>query len=268
MRVVGVGDNTVDIYLNLGVMFPGGNAVNVPVFAKRLGAQASYIGWIGDDERGKLIHDALMDEGVDLSHTRQVEGENAFCEIDVIDGDRVFGNYSEGVRNQIQLKDSDYEFIADHDLTHTSVYSCIEPAIEKLHKASNVLSFDFSQDWDEDYLERMLPHVDIAILSSKEKTLEDNQLLFHHAKSLGPDLILITGGKQGAILFDGIEFFHQGIYEAPSIADTLGAGDAFAAQFLVNYLDGKSIKESLNSAAKFAAVACQTHGAFGHGVPI
>jgi len=268
MRVVGVGDNTVDIYLHQGLMFPGGNAVNVSVFANRLGAYASYIGWLGNDERGNLIHDALVEENIDLSHVRRIDGENAFCEIDVVEGDRIFGDFSEGVRNQIVLNDEDYEFISEHSLTHTSIYSFVEPFIEKLHKYSRKLSFDFSQDWDTDYLEKILPHVDIAILSSKERQLEDNRPLMQMAKTKGPELILITGGDQGALLFDGQGFYHQGIVEVTDIADTLGAGDAFAANFMVEYLKGVHIPDALAHAAEFAASACQSHGAFGHGAPI
>ena len=66
MRIVGVGDNTVDKYLHLKMMFPGGNAVNVPVLARRYGHDASYIGWLGDDTYGHLILDALVAEGLDV----------------------------------------------------------------------------------------------------------------------------------------------------------------------------------------------------------
>ena len=41
VKVLGIGDNVVDKYLNLGLMFPGGNALNVAVFAHRYGADAA-----------------------------------------------------------------------------------------------------------------------------------------------------------------------------------------------------------------------------------
>jgi fructoselysine 6-kinase len=61
--VIGVGDNTIDKYQDLRVMFPGGNAVNVAVLAHRYGHPASYIGWLGDDAHGHLILNVL--EGLD-----------------------------------------------------------------------------------------------------------------------------------------------------------------------------------------------------------
>ncbi len=66
VRVIGVGDNTVDRYLHLGRMFPGGNAVNVAVHARRLGHEASYIGWLGTDRYGRLLLDGLAAEGARL----------------------------------------------------------------------------------------------------------------------------------------------------------------------------------------------------------
>lgn len=38
VSIVGFGDNVVDRYEHLGVMYPGGNAANVAVYARWLGA--------------------------------------------------------------------------------------------------------------------------------------------------------------------------------------------------------------------------------------
>ena len=73
-RLLGLGDNTIDTYVSLGREFPGGNAVNVAVLARRRGAAASYLGCWGDDAGGALLRDALRAEGVDLSHVRVIAG--------------------------------------------------------------------------------------------------------------------------------------------------------------------------------------------------
>jgi len=46
----------------------------------------------------------------------------------------------------------------------------------------------------------------------------------------------------------------------------LGAGDAFAACFLIGYLEGEPIPKALESAARYAAETCSHYGAFGHGI--
>ena len=268
MRVIGVGDNTVDKYLHLGKMFPGGNAVNVPVFANRLGHPSSYLGWIAEDPCGQLIYQSLKEEKINLSHCRLVKGKNAYCEISLKDNDRVFGSFSEGVCSQIELTEKDLEFISTHNLTHTSIYSFIEPFIKRLSEAAQLLSFDFSQEWDKKYLNRILPFVDFAILSSKEVALENNIPLMKWASTFGPRIILMTGGAEGALLFDGKTFFKQPIAKTTNPIDTLGAGDAFAAKFMVDYLRGIEIKAALANAAQFAAKTCTYHGAFGHGMQL
>jgi fructoselysine 6-kinase len=60
VRICGVGDNVVDRYLELGLMFPGGNALNVAVFAKRAGAEAAYLGITGNDVLGEIVRRQLQ----------------------------------------------------------------------------------------------------------------------------------------------------------------------------------------------------------------
>lgn len=266
--VIGVGDNTVDRYLHLGLMFPGGNAVNVPVAARRLGHPAAYIGWLGRDPHGMLIYNALLDEKVDITCTRLVEGENAFCEVTLQDGDRMFGDYSEGVRSQLALDGTDYEFISSFDLAHTSIYSFTDAYLPQLRQHAKHLSYDFSQDWDRGFLAKTLPYLDFALISNPVEDIEENRELIEFAAGHTEASILVTSGDKGAMLFAGRAFYRQPVLPVEKLVDTLGAGDAFAARFMVDYLDGISAQSALQNAAKTAAEACAFYGAFGHGAPL
>src|SRR6266487_1275074 len=103
MRIVGIGDNVVDRYVSLGQMFPGGNALNVAVFARRAGAQTAYIGAVGTDTAGRLILQALQEEGVDVSHVRVVDGPTATADVALVDGDRQFVGSSVGVTSAVAV---------------------------------------------------------------------------------------------------------------------------------------------------------------------
>ena len=59
MKIAGIGDNVIDRYINRGVIFPGGNAVNVAAHAAKLGAGAAYVGSIGADREGRIVKEAL-----------------------------------------------------------------------------------------------------------------------------------------------------------------------------------------------------------------
>lgn len=88
--LIAVGDNTMDVYLDRNIEYPGGNALNVAVFASRLGTRSAYLGCVGDDRYGQRLLDCLQQEDVDASRCRTLPGANGWACVDNIDGERVF----------------------------------------------------------------------------------------------------------------------------------------------------------------------------------
>lgn len=266
VRLIGVGDNTVDTYLHTRMRYPGGNALNVAVLAGRYGRSTAYLGWVGGDARGELILSSLQAEGVDVSHCRVISGgETSYSTVTLVDGDRVFGASAHGVSSLITLDEADLAYIAGFDLVHTSVYSHLEQQIAALKRASRKLSFDFSQRLDDEYLQQILPHVNIAFFSLAEAAPQDMERLMQKAAAAGVELTVMTRGKDGAWAYAGGQLYHQGIIPVENVIDTLGAGDAFAARLLVEYGDGAAIPAAMEAAARSAADNCTVYGAFGYG---
>ena len=111
MRLIGIGDNVCDVYLHLAEMFPGGQALNVAVFAKMQGIDSAYLGVFGDDEVAEHIENTLSEFGVDKSHCRHVRGENGYALVTLIDGDRVFlGSNKGGVAREFPLVTASFPF--------------------------------------------------------------------------------------------------------------------------------------------------------------
>jgi fructokinase len=81
-------------------------------------------------------------------------------------------------------------------------------------------------------------------------------------KAFGVKTVWITYGGRGAgcLRADG-SFFHSDAPAVSSMADTVGAGDAFAAVTIEAILSGISPVESLARATTFAARVCGLHGA-------
>lgn len=267
MSLIGVGDNTVDKYLDRQLMFPGGNAVNVPVLAHRSGLPASYIGCIGSDAPGNMMASSLKAEGIDISHCRFLQGANAYCEVSLVRNERIFGNADRGVSTRLQLEAEDLEFIGSHEITHTSIHSHMADEIRCLSQASHQLSFDFSNRWNREILDDMLPWVKIAFLSYPEHDVDETRALMVWMQSRGPRIVVVTRGKEGSAALEENQFAIQGTSSA-DVVDTLGAGDSFAARFLVEYLNEKSLEERMALAAVSAAETCASFGAFGHGIPL
>ena len=126
MKVIGLGDNVVDKYEHLRLMFPGGNALNFAVFAKKLGIDSAFLGAFGDDPEGRHVEESAASLGIDLSHCRHYKGENGCARVKLIDGDRVFqGSNRCGVLRTIGLKllEDDFAYLMNFDLIHSSIYS-------------------------------------------------------------------------------------------------------------------------------------------------
>jgi len=264
-RILGLGDNTVDTYVDAGRQFPGGNAVNVAVLARRRGAQASYLGCLGDDEAGALIHAALQKEGIELGRCRRIAGgANARALIAHNDGDRRFIGSSPGVRARYDFTDEDFAFIAAHDLTHTSINSDLEDALPRMADAAPCLSFDFSERWTQEYLARTAPEVDIAFLSYPRQPDGACEDLLATCAAHGVAVAVVTRGAAGAIACVGGRIYRQAIVPT-KIVDTLGAGDGFIAGFLLAHLRGAQTSDALAAGADYAAQVCTWQGAFGHG---
>jgi len=74
------------------------------------------------------------------------------------------------------------------------------------------------------------------------------------------DLISVTLGENGALLFDGNKLDKYKV-ETKNIVDTVGAGDAFAAILCIGYLKNLDIKETNKLANEFASLICGVEGA-------
>jgi ribokinase len=73
--------------------------------------------------------------------------------------------------------------------------------------------------------------------------------------------VVVTLGSGGAIWTDGKDVRREGAESEAMILDTTGAGDAFAAGFLIARLSGAAPGEALREGCRLAAVAVRTPGA-------
>jgi fructoselysine 6-kinase len=262
VRLVAVGDNVVDRYLDLGFGFPGGNAVNVAVAARRAGATAAYLGVVGTDDAAMQILDALRAEDVLIDRVRSTEGDNGFAEVEVVDGDRRFLREVPGV-SVIKLNAGDLDYIATFDLAHTGECSFLEDRLAAM-AARVSLSFDLSTRSDPSYLAAVLPHASIAFASRSTLSDDEAAQLAVELRRLGPATVIVTRGDAGSTGYDGQVLHHETTPSTPAV-DTLGAGDAYIGTFLVARLEGSTIQHAMRRAAVAASAACAAYGAWGHG---
>jgi fructoselysine 6-kinase len=260
-----VGDNVVDRYPDLGVFYPGGNAVNVAVHGRRCGADTAYVGAVGTDPAGRAVLDALVAEGVDTSLLRVVDGPNASADVRVVDGNRLFVHGDPGV-SRIELTPADFAAVAAAAVVHTGECSMVEDQLPDLSAAAARLSFDFSER-PLAYIAEHAPYVDIAIRSLPLASVDDALAEARRIHDLGPSLVAVTMGASGAVALHGDTVVHA---PAPTtdVVDTLGAGDAFIARLLTGLISESPLPGLLHEATAYASSACTTFGAFGYETPL
>lgn len=217
IRVAAIGDNCIDYYDSLNESYPGGNPVNVAVYIKRLGGESSYTGAVGTDSFGKIMISAIQNKGVDTSHIQVLDGKTAVTHVDIVDGDRVFGKYEEGVLADFKLREQDISFIKKHDLAVTGIWGMIEDELPLISKEIPV-AFDFANKFANPIVEKAIPYVTYAFFSFDEESRNEFRQKYHSMglkekencteqlkefmkamQQKGPKVIIATLGKNGSI---------------------------------------------------------------------
>ena len=250
-RLLAVGDNVVDVYPERGVMYPGGNAVNVAVHAQRLGAQrgeeAQRRRAAGHREQRVAARLCSADEA-GARHARAAA--TAWVPSPAGPGVSVF-----------ELTPDDLAAASTYDVVHTGECSNIEGQLGQLARATSRLSFDFSErPWE--YVQQYAPSASVAIWSAPSGDLALAKRQIERLRALGPETAVVTLGAAGAMVLQ------EDLTYSPApeleVLDTLGAGDAFIARLLVGLAQREDIRMLLSAATAYGTASCATFGAFGH----
>src|SRR6478752_5427741 len=164
VKIAAMGDNVVDCYVSRDEMYPGGNCLNVAVHVSRFGGQSAYIGAIGKDPAGELIHRALHAEQVDVSHLRRLDGTTAYCLIGHQGTDRVFLSFDLGV-SMFAPSSADLEFLCGFSAVHIGQSSGLDAHIGNAAGATR-LSYDFSTRRDPEHRRNIGRHCFLAAVSA------------------------------------------------------------------------------------------------------
>lgn len=263
MKLLGAGDNVADRYLDQRTLYPGGNAVNVAVFAARLGVQSAYLGVVGNDGIGRHLLDCLNRENVDTSLVTIGTGPNATADVKLRGNDRVFLR-SDRTTALFELDETQLTAMGQFDVVHTGYAGTLLPEVARIAQRSRV-SFDFGSRYDLDAIQPSLKHLWLASFSASHLTAAEAEDLARAATAAGAQQALVTRGADGAYFSRGSETIHQPA-EFVTVLDTLGAGDAFISNLIVGLGSRRDVREVLVAASAHAARVCLEHGAFGYGM--
>lgn len=287
MKILGFGDCCVDYYIHKCTAYPGGNALNVSVFAKENGVDSGFLGTIGTDRIGQHIIACAKAREIDISHSPIKEGNSGKAAVNIVNGNRTFqsgyfGNeHGVGTLYPPMLSESDIEYIRGFDLVHGSCYAHIENQMVRLAAMEPLLSFDFSSEdkfRTDEYLGNICPSLDFALFSCEHMTDEEIAKFVDKVRKMGCKNVLTTMGARGQRFFSDAGEVYEGKAKIITPVDTMGAGDSFCAAFLAGLLKrgwkkGVLLRKdmvvpALADAAEYSAKNCLIDGSFGNGLEI
>lgn len=234
----------------------GGNAGNVAVTLARQGLHVSYMWTLGHDPASETILRELDAEGVDTSCVVQKDNYQAGYSTILIatDGERTILNHR-GVSTNSRGVDLDFSAIEKADWVYpTSLANGGVDLLRKIvdhaekHGTKVMLNPAGPELAEAEKLKAMLDGVDILCVNKEEmqklvhgETIEE---LVLHGLNLVP-VVIVSDGPNGVCASDGKTIVKAGMYEDVKVIDRTGAGDAFASGFLSQWVQGKSLAESI-----------------------
>ncbi len=264
MKLAAIGSNCIDYYNNIngGKAFAGGGPVNMAVYTVRIGGEASYIGPVGKDSYGQFMIDAIRDKGVNVSHLYQRDGKTAVSQVQLVNGERVFGDYDEGVLSDYDLSDDDISFILQHDLVVADLWGKVENRFRDLKSKGIKTAFDCADRPDDEAAQIAMPYTDYLFFSSEDGVTEEIKSKMKHYHDIGPKLVICMLGSDGSLCYDGEKFTKYGIKKCEHVVDTMGAGDSYVAGFLTGIVDNFDLIKAMELGAATATDTLEYFGAW------
>lgn len=243
----------------------GGPAATAMVTVRRLGARASYMGKVGDDDFGRRMMEELEREGVDISGVvveKSATSQFAFIMVNPCNATRTI-LWTRGSVSPLEPEEINLDLVASAE---GLFIDDLEPKAA-LHAARFARARGIKVLIDAGSLRpgvrELLPYCDYIIASERfAKDISQSDEPIEALKSMsefGPVASGVTLGERGCIfLADGR------IVESPGFSvealDTTGAGDVFHAAFLFAALQGWDVERCCVFSNAVAALKCRSLG--------
>lgn len=118
----------------------------------------------------------------------------------------------------------------------TSINSHINPELPKLRPLKPYVAYDFSILETDEIFDAVCPHIDFAITSCGDASMEEIQRRCERIHQRGCRYVIASRGKNGSVFSDGEHLFTHPAYLVEAL-DTLGAGDSFLTAFLLSFVE-------------------------------
>jgi adenosine kinase len=269
------------IYAAMGpaVESSGGSAANTIVGVASFGARAAFVGKVNDDELGRTFAHDIRSAGVAYDTAPASEGPStARCYIMVTpDGERTMNTYL-GAAQDLHPNDIDEGQVASAAVTYLEGYLWDPPHAKEAfvkaagiaHKAGRHVALTLSDAFCVDryrveFLDLIRKGiVDIVFANERElHSLYETADFDSAVKVLRGEakLAVVTRSEKGCVVVSAKAVEAVAAEPVEQVADVTGAGDLFAAGFLVGLARGKDHRTAARLGGLAAAEVIQHIGA-------
>ena len=257
----------------------GGSAGNTAAGVAALGGRAGFIGQVATDELGEFYRRDLTGAGVEFITAAADLGQPTARSMILVtpDGHRTMNTFlgaaqhlPKSALDEGQIRGSGILYLEgylwDPETPRYAMIRAIEVAREARRKVAFSLSDLFCVDRHRDGFTGLIEDGRVNILFANEAEILAMGGVPHletAVAAIAPkvETLVVTRGAAGALAVRGGERAEVRAEPVTEVVDTTGAGDLFAAGFLLGTARGKSLEDSLRLGAISAAEVIQHYGA-------
>ena len=280
-KIVGIGANVFDTLYHIPT-YPaedtkmratasktagGGPVATGLVAAQKLGEDTAYIGAMSDDNGGKFLKEDFEKYGVKTDLIDIKSGYRTFASVLWLCADTTTRTcvFDKGDVPPLELNEAQKQAIRDAEILMVDgneLDAAVEAAKIARESGTKVL-YDCGGLYEG--VERLLQYTDIMIPSEEFslghtgcKTAEEAAKKLYETYS--PDVVVITQGKRGGIIYDGKEIVSYPIYPAV-VVDSNGSGDVFHGAFAAAMSKGYDYLKCCHFSSAVSGLKCTGVGA-------
>ena len=260
---------------NWHVAEDGGKGSNVTVALGRLGLKVAYIGKVGNDPWGDLGDKWMTDAGADTTYLYRTDEVSTGTGLILIGPDgrnTVIDGDSSSVKLTVEEVEAALDDMADSDyfVTGFEVPQRVSQAgAEYAKKLGMTVALNPSPLPEEPM--GCLDYVDYLFINevegryieglAEDDPLDAESLARKVKETYGVGNVVMTLGGDGACALDADgTFFTVAPVHVEKVVNTAGAGDGFMAATVYGLVRGKSLKDAMEWASKYAALSVTIDG--------
>jgi len=281
VKIISVGEILWDVFDHGEYL--GGAPFNLAAHAHRLGHDVLFVSAVGEDERGRSALTKMEQLGLSTRFVQRRAAQSTGIVSVSLDsaGQPCFVIHRPAAYDRVSLSRSELAEISSpqadwicfgtlHQMSQNA-RDLLTELVQANPRARRIYDVNLRPDsYNTTLIRDLMKRSSIVKLNDAEVRMVEElfqeqprsieEFCIHNAKAYGWEAVCVTRGAQGCSLLIGEEYLEVDGYPV-QVADTVGAGDAFAAAFVHGLSNGWRPAEVADFANRVGALVASRHGA-------